>query len=180
MQSSNQHYTYLPCDTGLFFQGTHVLFLSCAFIFVLLRGLGCSGRMLGLEVLDLSYWRYINEQYAETWGGPMALLGSSANPHSQECRVSVKEISQLQDRPQHASMGISCSTEALYSPLRKRRHQREFLPPPSTPLTPVTARTEKDVLGTQKLLPATYWAKPQGKRWCSLCSTVSIPHVNEQ
>lgn len=74
MQSSSRHYTYLPRNTGFFFQGTHVLFLPWVFIFVLLRGLGCSGKMLGLELLALRNWRYINEQYAETWGEMMSFL----------------------------------------------------------------------------------------------------------
>lgn len=68
MQSSKQCCTYLPCNTCLSFQFTHVLFLFWVFIFVLLRGLGHSGKMPFLELLDLRHWRYINKQCAEARG----------------------------------------------------------------------------------------------------------------
>lgn len=56
--------------------------------------------------------------------GANSFTHSSAKPHSQECRVSGKEVNWPQDRPQHVE--VSYSTEALCSPLRKRGHQREF------------------------------------------------------
>lgn len=48
------------------------------------------------------------------------------------------------------------------------------LPAPFPPVL-LQVGTGKDVLGMQKLLPTIYWAKPQGKRWCSLCSGCVYP-----